>query len=114
MTDPLNLHTVDIDDPNKVVNYIWAGTNNVAGYPTLYEGVEGTCASVSTGRDTGNLRLEIGYDPHEDGLLWCIAGDTFGDGSQYDVLHSGGWAPGDRATAEAEISHALSVMNGNA
>lgn len=107
----LNISSVDIDDPNAIIKYIWAGTNNVASTPTYYEGVQDTSASVETSRGEGaEMRCDVGYDPHDDGILWGI-GYLDSDGG-IETLYLGGWAPGDRETAEREIAGIVTTMNG--
>lgn len=98
-----NISNLDIDDPNAIVKFISACTDG-ADQPTYYQGVEGTNACV----ETETLLCEVGYDPHEDGILWVI-GSVERDDS---MLYSGGWAPGDRETAEREIIGIITTMNG--
>ena len=97
---------IDIDDPNAVAGHVWTHAPDTA-ERTTYQGVEGECATVTV----GGLQFAVGFDPSEDGILWAVNADT-GDGSQFEQIGMGGWAPGDRGTAESEIGAVLEMLNG--
>ena len=98
---------VKVDDPNAVAGHIWSVLPATAGR-TMLEDVEGGVATVTL----NGMRLDVAFDPDEDGLMWRISADTFGDNSQWDDLAFGGWAPGDEETAAAEIAEIIRTLNG--
>jgi hypothetical protein len=102
----IDLQLLDIDDLNYVAGYVWSETPYSA-KRTLYDGVEGECATVTV----NGVQFAIGFDPNEDGILWAISADTFGDGSQWDMVESDGWAPGDEATATLQIAGIINTLN---
>jgi len=103
--------TINIDDPNAIAGHIWSAVlaefdphkNNAA--RTYYEGVQDQCATVTV----DGLEFAVGFDPREDGILWSI-NYLDSDGTR-DMIKSGGWAPGDKVTAEREIASILYTIN---
>jgi hypothetical protein len=102
-----DIRWIDIDDPNHVAGHVWSRTPDSA-ERTFYQGVEGECATVTV----NGLRFAIGFDPHGDGMLWTISStDTSIPLNQWDAVSAGGWATGDRRTADAEIADIINTLN---
>lgn len=105
--------TINTDDPNAIAGHIWSAVlaefdpyKNAAAR-TYYEGIQNQCATVTVDR----LEFSVGYDPNEDGILWAI-NYLDSDGTR-EMLHNGGWAPGDEDTAQQELAQIVTVMNSN-
>ncbi|HQE16570.1 MAG TPA: hypothetical protein PLD01_16080 [Mycobacterium sp.] len=96
------------DNPREIANWIFDALDNAI---HLNPGSD-TVGDVPTVTAGGGLVFSIGPDPREDGILWSIDADTFGDGSQFDPIRFGGWATGDQATADKELAEILSLMRG--
>lgn len=100
-----NIKYIDTDDPNTIAGHIWTHTPAEA-TRTHYEGIQDQAATVTV----GGMEFSVGYDPHEDGILWAI-NYLDSDGSR-EPLYLGGWAPGDTETAAREIAGIITTMNG--
>lgn len=115
--------TINLDNPQAVADYIRSSLEQTAPGRTRLERDESSTSEVwrlwlslihddtHGGFTSQEFRVEIGFDPYEDGILWDINGDTFGDGTQWDMIQNGGWAPGDKDTAEAEIAGIICTLN---
>lgn len=100
-----NITYINTDDPNAIASHVWTHTPAEA-TQTRYEGIDGQTTTVAV----GEMEFAVGYDPREDGILWAI--NTIDSDGTREPLYFGGWAPGDRETAEREIAGIITTMNG--
>lgn len=100
--------SIDIDDPRAIAGHIWAELPDAATYGRAEKYAPVAVLGTEWCVEHGPSRFYIGPDPREDGLCWALWRRQDGDWEPAEIV--GGWAPGDRETADAEIAQVIAEL----